>query len=127
MCVVDGVVVSVDGWLINHGRFEASVLMDGMEPNDRRRMRLGSTPSVTVPDPSAGLRIPWTSLMSSAVFSAESAPVTLMYQYSFSVSILNDEISMYPCFEAVLHVTFQSLPPVGLPLVVENATRTVAG
>ena len=88
MCVVDGVVVSVDGWLINHGRFEASVLMDGMEPNDRRRMRLGSTPSVTVPDPSAGLRIPWTSLMSSAVFSAESAPVTLMYQYSFSVSIL---------------------------------------
>ena len=84
-------------------------------------------PSVTVPDPSAGLRIPWTSLMSSAVFSAESAPVTLMYQYSFSVSILNDEISMYPCFEAVLHVTFQSLSPVGLPLVVENATRTVAG
>ena len=64
--------------------------------------------------------------MSSAVFSAESAPVTLMYQYSFSVSILNDEISKNPFFEAVLQVTYQSHPPFGLPLLVENATRTVA-
>ena len=127
MCVVDGVVVSVDGWLINHGRFEASVLMDGMEPNDRRRMRLGSTPSVTVPDPSAGLAhsLDFPDVVGGVQRGVGTGHADVPIQ--LSVSILNDEISMYPCFEAVLHVTFQSLSPVGLPLVVENATRTVAG